>query len=463
MRAFIDGFKLIRIESDIYIHTIELNNNQVNWLKNENFNQFFATEKPICLHQDDHIVVNDVRIPLEIGVVTLSKEFEQQFRYDGALGVDYRQDRSTFRLFTPVAKEVDVVIDQISYPMVYEMPIWMTTVFGDLEGKAYHFSVRLVDTFDVVNDPYAIGAGLHKNHIIDWNKTIPIHPSSVKLKHPVDAVLYEGHVRDLTIHLDVESKGLFDGLIEKSKLLKTSVIGYVKKLGITHLQLLPVYDFEGVDDVFKTHSYNWGYNPSQFFCVEGWFSKDPDNPYDRIDGFKKVINEAHRLGLGINMDVVFNHVYQYWTFPYDHLVPGYFYRHNARHKMTDASYCGNDIETRNYMVRKLIIDNLKHWVTHYQVDGFRFDLMGLLDLETMQQIETALKKIHPSIMLYGEGWNMPSEVPARLRSNMANQAAFPKISHFNDSFRHVMKGELHGPGLGYAMGNHALVQKAMQV
>src|SRR5690606_37758558 len=146
-----------------------------------------------------------------------------------------------------------------------------------------------------------------------------------------------------TMHLDVESKGVFQGLTEKSKLLKGSVLQYIKRLGMTHLQLLPVFDFEGVNDSNKDQLYNWGYNPSQYFAVEGWYSKDPSDPYERINAFRDLINEAHRMKLGINMDVVYNHVFNHLTFPYDYIVPGYFYRHNNLKKMTNASYCGNEI------------------------------------------------------------------------------------------------------------------------
>ncbi|MFA7423201.1 MAG: alpha-amylase family glycosyl hydrolase, partial [Acholeplasmataceae bacterium] len=281
-------------------------------------------------------------------------------------------------------------------------------------------------------------------------------------KNYVDAVIYEGHVRDMSIALDVKHKGLFEGLLEDSKILGSNVLKYIKNLGMTHLQLLPVYDFDDVYDENKHLKYNWGYNPSLYFSVEGWFSKDPSDPLDRINGLKKIVDHAHHLKLGINMDVVYNHVFDHKTFPYDDIVPGYFYRHDKNFKMTNGSYCGNDVESRNYMVRKLIIDSLVHFVSEYKIDGFRFDLMGLLDLDTMLEIESTLKKINPYIMLYGEGWNMQTEVKPKLRSNMHNQKAFPSYAHFNDFYRNTMKGELHGEGLGYTMGNHHLNQKAMQ-
>lgn len=461
MRIFIDGLNLLRVESKAYIYQIELDQNQTNWLKNDGFNQFFSTTHPISLHQNDVITINDQTYPLEIGVVAVTKEFEKKFRYSGKLGYDYHQTHTSFALFSPVAKEVYVVIDHKEYEMTYSEPIWEATVQGNLEGLKYWYKIRLIKEFKNVNDPYAIASDHEHNVIIDWNKTLPMIDSPIKVKNHVDTVIYEGHVRDMSIHLDVESKGLFEGLIEHSKKLNGTVIQYIKKLGMTHLQLLPVFDFEDVNDIDKTKQYNWGYNPSQYFCVEGWFSKNPEDPYDRINGLKKVVNHAHQIKLGINMDVVYNHVFDHLTFPYDDIVPGYFYRHTNQYHMTHACYLDNDVETRNYMVRKLIIDSLKHFAIHYKIDGFRFDLMGLLDIETMLEINYELKLINPNIMLYGEGWNMISEVPAKLRSNMNNQSQFSMIGHFNDFYRNTMKGELHGPGLGYAMGNQHLAQKAM--
>jgi pullulanase len=461
MKVFIDGFHQLRIESYNYINSIQLRDLNAQFVKSDDHMQFFTTDLPICLHTDDVIVINSQPYPLEIGMVTLTKEFEAKFRYDGALGALYHPTDTTFRLFSPVAKEVILVLDGVEYPMSYEEPIWFKTVLGDHDGKPYHYLVRLVDHFVKVKDPYTIACSTTDSYVIDWSKTVPIHPTPIHLKNYVDAVIYEGHVRDMTIHLDVESKGLFEGLTEYSKQLKGSVISYIKNIGMTHLQLLPVFDFEGVDDIEKDKLYNWGYNPSQFLAIEGWYSKHPDDPYDRINQFKKVINHAHKIGLGVNMDVVYNHVYQHKTFPFDQIVPGYFYRHNNLHKMTDASYCGNDIETRNYMVRKLIIDSLIHFTKHFQIDGFRFDLMGLLDMDLMLEIEKRLKAIHPSIMLYGEGWNMVSEVPNKQRPNMSNQGQFTGFAHFNDFFRNTMKGELHGMGIGYTMGNRHQSNRAM--
>lgn len=465
MRAFIDDFRLIRVESERAIETIELKDYAFSFVERKGKNHFFATDRDIVLHEADRLTINGEDHPLEIGLVTLQKTFEERFRYDGPLGYVYHKTHTDFFLFTPVAKDVRLNLGDTSYPMSYREPIYHVSVSGDHAGKPYDYDVRLSDSFHRVRDPYANAHGKDdKNYVIDFSRTRPLEKSPVVLKKYTDAVLYEGHVRDMTIALDVESKGLFQGLFEQSERLGSSVLEYVKDFGATHLQLLPVFDFFGVDDDDKDASYNWGYNPRQFFVVKGWFAKNTEDPYARIDEFKELISRAHALGLGINMDVVFNHVYQRAKFPYDYLVPGYFFRHDEHGKQTDSSYCGNDIETRNYMVRRLIIDNLAYWAEAFQIDGFRFDLMGLLDVDTMHAIEERLRLINPAIMLYGEGWNMTTEVPPKKRSNMTNHRLMPGYAFFNDFFRNTLKGPLHEAIPGFATGNRKdrhLMKKAL--
>ncbi|MFA5560983.1 MAG: alpha-amylase family glycosyl hydrolase [Acholeplasmataceae bacterium] len=455
MRIFIDNLKLIRIESNEFIHQIELANNQVHWLKNEGFNQFFRTEKPIRLHQDETIVINGKTYLLEIGIVTLTKEFDRKYRYQGELGVIYGKKESIFRVFSPVAKEVNLIINQTVYPMTYKRSIWEVIVKGDLEYQTYQFQVRLQDQFKLVSDPYAKALTNNLPTVVDLAKIK--RPKKIK-KQIEEPIIYEGHARDLTIFLDVENQGKFKGLTEYSETLKGNVLDYIRKLGPNRLQLLPVFDFEGIDEK-DPESYNWGYNPKHIFALHSWFQTDKNNPYSVLLDFRNVVTYAHRIGLGINLDVVYNHM----NFRFDDLVPGYYYRHDKNHKMTDDSFCGNDIETERYMVRKLIIDNLKHYVNVFNVDGFRFDLMGLLDIKTLQQSEAELKKINPDIMLYGEGWNMNSALHPARRANMSNEKKLISFGHFNDDYRNFFKGNLDGSSAGYGFGKRLSISKLKQL
>lgn len=456
MKAFIDDLNLIRVESDAYIYHIHIDQYDIKWYKNDGGFQYFKSHKPLILHEVDHIYINDHKYPLEIGLVTLKEPFNQAYQYDGPLGAIYHKDYTDFYVFSPVAKEMYVVIDEVEHPMTYlDGGAYHTRVLGNLEGKSYIYKVRLVDQFTYAKDPYTVASNLTDSVIIDPSKLYQQKYDFVKLNKYTDAVIYEGMIRDLTIDLDVVHKGTFLGVTEHSNQLGQSVLSYMKQLGVTHFQVLPVYDFYGVDDVNKDKLYNWGYNPMQYFALEGWLSKDPKDPYSRINEFRQVVDEAHRLNLGVNMDVVYNHVYERALFSYDHFVPGYFFRHDKHYQQTHSAFLENDVETTHYMVRRLIVDSLVHFVKNYKVDGFRFDLMGLMDVETMNIIEKTLRKINPNVILYGEGWNMDNALPKSMRSNMNNQHLMKNIGHFNDFYRNLFKGKLHTKELGYATGSKA--------
>ena len=452
MKCFIDDYNLIRIESDTYIDSVYLLGEKLQYIKTKKHYQYFKSNKEIPLHYADKLRVNNNDYPLHIGLVTLKPRFNERYRYDGKLGIEYFKDKTIFRVFSPVLKEAYVVIDGKAHPMTYQEPIWKAEVFGDLDTKGYYYYVRINDTFEKVTDPYAIAGGLEESIVIDLNKTNKMKYDFINFKNREKAVIYEGHIRDLTYNLTVKDKTNYLGLTYQAKELKTSLIEYIKNLGMTHLQLLPVQDFIGVDELDKAASYNWGYNPQQYFTLTGWYSNDPTNPYARINEFKGLVDYAHSKNLGINVDVVYNHVYQRGMYPYDKLVPGYFYRHDKDFNQSDSGGVGNDVETTNYMVRKLIVDSLVYLTETFKIDGYRFDLMGLMDIVTMEQIEISLKEINPNIMLYGEGWKMDNPLPDKIRSHMFNSAKFPYYGHFNDQFRNYVKGDQHKLSKGYAMG-----------
>lgn len=449
MLAFIDDIKLIRIEFDGYIHDVSILNMSCRFVRKEGHLQYFETNQPIPLQKADVININGQQFPLHIGLVTLSDAFEKTFRYDGPLGAIYHDDHTEFYVFSPVAKEIKVCIKGHLYDMTGDGTIYKASIQGNFAFEPYHYEVRLVDTFSKVLDPYLKGTNTKDGVII---------PQSLKAKKAnisqskEDAIIYEAHVRDVTQTLDVPHKGLFLGMLEKDQTQGFSFIEYAASLGMTHIQLLPIFDFEGVDPIYKSRFYNWGYNPKHYFAIQPWFSSQPTMAKVTIQEAIQMIDAIHEQGLGVIMDVVYNHVFDMDTYPYDGLVPGYFYRHDDHHQRTNGSYCGNEIETRRYMVRKLILDSLIHFVETYDIDGFRFDLMGLIDVETMNQIESELSKIKPGIMIYGEGWHMGEVLEDEEKASQVNHQKMPKIAHFNDTFRNKVKGELHGPALGYGNG-----------
>ena len=449
MLAFIDAHNYIRIEFDGYIHDVSILNIPCTYDQTIGSNQYFYSATSIPLQQADKISINGITIPLQIGLVTLTDHFNETYQYDGPLGAIYHEDYTEFYVYSPVAKEIKVNVKGQLYSMTGNGIIYHTRLEGDLAFEPYYFDVRLVDTFKKVQDPYLKMTDTRNGVVIP--SSYQAKKASIK-QDKQNAIIYEAHVRDVTQTLSIEHRGLFLGLDEHDETLGYSFLEYVFDLGITHLQLLPIFDFEGVDPIYKSRFYNWGYNPKHYFALQPWFSSQPTQPKHTLLEGIHMMDAIHQKGLGIIMDVVYNHVFDMETYPYDHLVPGYFYRHDEHNQRSNGSYCGNEVESRRYMVRRLIIDSLKHFINTYDVDGFRFDLMGLHDVETMNLIHQELSLIKPNIFLYGEGWHMGDVLKDHEKASQQNHHLMPNIAHFNDTFRNHIKGELHGPKLGYGTG-----------
>ena len=270
----------------------------------------------------------------------------------------------------------------------------------------------------------------------------------------VDSIIYEVSIRDFTCDLDNEYAGTFKGLIDDNEL---KGINYFKYLGVTHVQLLPTYDFGGVDDLDKDSMYNWGYNPEQYFIPCGWYSKNPESPTERINELLELIDNFHKNGIRVNMDVVFNHVYKSEVFAFDNLVPGYYFRIESDGRMSNASGCGNVIATERYMASRFIRDVINYYAINFNISGFRFDLMGLIDVDTLNHIANDLKKIDKTIMLYGEGWNMINPLPDSKRGHMYNHKLIPQYGFFNDRYRDYIRGSQFSMISGFSFGNNRSV------
>lgn len=454
MHVFIDDYNLIRIESDKYIDNVYLLDEKLTFKEKIGINQYFISKKRIPLHLASKIYINNKEYNLKIGLVTIKPDFNLTYRYNGKLGSIYNKNATKFKVFSPVAKSIYLVINNKKYEMKYNKPIWEIEITNNLLNQKYYYLVNINGKFEKVIDPYAKAGNEDYSLVIDLNETYKSTNNFLNFPNKEEAIIYEGHIRDLTINLEVEDKGNFLGLTNYSKKLNMNVLKYIKDLGMTHLQLLPVQDFYEVDVLNKDKQYNWGYNPKQYFVLSSYYSFNPLDHYLKINEFKKLIDYAHSINLGITLDVVYNHVYRRDLFPYDKLVPGYFYRHDKNFKSTNSSLVGNDIETTNYMVRKFIVDNLIYLTKTFKIDGYRFDLMGLMDIKTMKEIETKLRKINPNILLYGEGWNIDNELKHFKRSNMNNNKMFPYYGHFNDFYRNTIRGVQYSNELGFIAGNN---------
>lgn len=407
-----------------------------------------------------YLILDDANntIPVYTGSVVRTSQFESEYYYDGPLGFEYTENSTIFRVWSPVAKSIFL---EVVYPDGHndkrEMNcerhgVWTTEVSGDLDKVAYRYQVKIFDEYQPVVDPYALSSSANGeySYVIDINKLYKMKYDKPKFSgYYSDAVIYEASIRDLTVSLDSDLRGTFLGLVDETE---DKGLNYVSSLGVTHLQLMPVYDFGGVDDIKKDEQYNWGYNPEQYFVPCGWYSKDPNDPYSRLNEYLELIDEAHKKGLRVIMDVVFNHVYEMKEFPFETLVPGYFYRVDLYGNYTNTSGCGNDLATEKRMTSRFIIDNLTYWAKIFNISGFRFDLMGLLDIETLNNAYTKIKQIDNSIMVYGEGWNMPNTIPDAFRPHSYNHFKMPNYGFFNDKYRDSLKGNQWENNRGLAFG-----------
>ena len=383
------------------------------------------------------------------------------------LGFTYTPEGTKFKLWAPTAKRVtldltapDGTLRSLEVPY-RNQGVWRLVVEGDLEGWKYRYRVYVNGSERVVTDPYAIAssANAEYSYVVDKAKFLPMTHHIDFSGDPLDAVLYEASVRDFTIDPDMPfaAKGKFAGFAEagvKTPRGNPAGIDHLKRLGITHVQLMPVFDFAGVDEKNPEGEYNWGYNPRQYFVPDGWFASDPEDPYARINEFRGMVDALHAAGIGVVMDVVFNHVWDADEFSLEKLVPGYAYHVDKQGIYTNVSGCLNDLATHRKMIRKLILDACLYWVNEYKIDGFRFDLMGLIDVETMNELRQELHETDPRLLVYGEGWKMHAGNLADRMAHMFNKNVIYTIGFFNDAFREAVKGATFDVmGEGYATGS----------
>ncbi len=415
---------------------------------------------------------------LYTGKIVRTELFDNIYQYKkDDLGFTYTKENTKFKIWTPVAKYVKIELispnnKKYIYNLIYKNSgIWRILVDGDLEGYKYRYIVYVNGKESIVQDPYAISSNANGEYayVVDKNNFYKMKHESSFSGNILEAIIYEMNVRDFTIDpsINFTHKGKFLGVIEEGIKTKTGLsagIDYLKELGITHVQLMPIFDFDGVDETKDNDEYNWGYNPKQYFVPEGWYSLNPNDPYSRINELKRMIDVLHESGISVVMDVVYNHVYEASDFAYEKLVPGYPYHVDRQGICTNISGCHNDIASHRKMMRKLIIDSAIYWVREYKIDGFRFDLMGLIDYETMNELRQELHDISEHIIVYGEGWNMYSSNMTDRMAHMENKKVIHTIGFFNDRFRDTIKGKTFDIlSKGYASGNTSVFDVVKQI
>lgn len=417
-------------------------------------------EEPLSLGHSYFVKTNYGLSPLDVSEATDFPSFDEEFdATKEKLGAFYSPSESEFSLYAPLASSVILKIKKTAadsysfYPLGRkENGVWARKLSGDWKNAIYLYQVVNSEILAETIDPYAKAStpnGL-ESVLLDPNdfSSSFFKEQLPPFKNPCEAIIYEGSVRDLTISKDTNilHKGKYLGLVEenrKTKMGHPAGLSYFKELGFTHLQLLPIYDFKTVDELHPERSYNWGYDPAQYFVPEGSYSTNVNDPLSRIREVKEMVSSLHKNGIRVVMDVVFNHVYDWATSSFEKTVPNFYFRKRENGSLSNASGCGDVLFSERPMVRKLIFEAAKWWIDFYGIDGFRFDLMGLIDVETMKLIESYAKEKDPSFLLYGEGWNMGGDSKVPL-SSMDNASSLPEVGFFNDGYREVSKRFLGG-------------------
>jgi pullulanase len=402
--------------------------------------------------------------------------------YTGSdLGVHWSAAETKCRLWAPTAEAVRMHLyanGQDGLPSVTvelakgERGTWYTTLAGNRHGTYYTCQVKVNGKWLAeVPDPYAKAAGVNgrRGMIVNMAAAEPqgwqqdVIPKAVP---PTDAVVYELHVRDASIHPSsgAAQKGGYLGLAEAGTKTPDGTptgIDHLKALGITHVHLLPVFDFNSVDESKPNMSqYNWGYDPLNYNVPEGSYSSDATRGEVRIREFRQMVMALHKAGIGVVMDVVYNHTASTENSVFNQTVPGYYYRQKADGSWSDASACGNETASERPMMRKFMIESLLHWVKEYHIDGFRFDLMGIHDIETMNTISAALNEAKPGILLYGEGWTAGESPLAEVKRALKKHVSkLNGIAVFGDDLRDGIKGSVFKhEEKGFATGNAAAAE-----
>lgn len=400
------------------------------------------------------------------------QKFDYEVYTGNDLGAVYSPKMTRFKVWAPEAESVKLNLykqgegDNLIEQHIMKKSANGTYVFekqGDCNGIYYTYTVVNHGEEQEAVDPYTKAAGVNgqRGMVINLAKT---NPQGFELdgyrnpEHITDAIIYEGSVRDFTMD---ESSGVFHngkflGLTEANTTNhfgEATALDYISGLGVTHVQILPAFDFETVDEKNQKAQYNWGYDPDNYNVPEGSYAVSPYDGAVRIQEMKQMVLALHSRGIGVIMDVVFNHTYRRDDSNLQKIVPGYYYRSDET-GYTNGSGCGNEVVSDRPMVQKLIVDSLIYWAKEYHIDGFRFDLMGVLDIDTMNVIAERLKEIRPDIYLYGEGWNGgPSSLAEEKRAFKASAKKMPGIGMFNDDIRDTIKGSVfYDDHLGFVNG-----------
>lgn len=436
-------------------------------------------ETPLTLTKEYNVIFEETEYKIVMPNIYSTEKFEAEYTYTGNdLGATWTAQKTSFRVWAPTAESVKVNLytsgtkgtDDLLEQLEMQADVngtWVVEKEGDLNGTYYTYVVTINGQEKEACDPYARTTGVNGDRamVIDLASTNPSGWENDSDPHAGmsynDAIIYELHVRDLSSDKSsgIEHVGKFLGLTETGTTTPGGIptgLDHIKDLGITHLHLLPSYDYGSVDEtkLEEKAQFNWGYDPVNYNVPEGSYSTDPYNGEVRVREMKQMVQVLHENDISVVMDVVYNHVQSAGDFCFNVIVPGYFSRINENGSYSNGSGCGNDTASERSMVRKYIVDSVKYWADEYHIDGFRFDLVGLLDTETVNEIVTEVHKDHPNVIFYGEGWTMNTTVTkdGYIMATQVNSTQTPSFAYFSDTIRDALKGSVFDTSTGYISG-----------
>ena len=464
----------------IYTGNREVAVTSVSTLGREATSGYIVVDETLDLTQNYRIEIegHGAKEVIPLGIFD-SEYFAERYHYDGTdLGATIHGDSTSFKVWAPTASRVVLNLfeaghDVNAYKQV-EMTLGEKGVWSHSEpcghGTYYTYSVTTAVGTQEAVDPYAKAAGVNGNRgmVVDLTLTDPkgweTDEMPLSIESYSDAIIWEIHVRDFSGKISSSQyQGKYLAFTETGLVNEHGQpvgLDYLKNLGITHVHLLPVYDYATVDEADPNAPFNWGYDPKNYNVPEGSYSTDPYDGAVRIKEFKQMVMALHEAGIGVIMDMVYNHTYDSNS-SFNKIVPYYYYRYTNTGENSSASGCGNDTASERYMFGKFMIESTAYWVEEYNLDGLRFDLMGLHDLATMQGVERAVHTVNPEAVLYGEGWTMGATIDGSMQANQTNISkivptgeAVGGVAVFNDVIRDGLKGSVfEKTGKGYINGS----------
>ena len=454
--------------------------------ENKKINVTLSEEADITKNYSIKIDFPSGALKLDAGISCFYQDpvFIKNFTYYGDdLGVTFNKEKTTttFKLWAPISSSVILNLYDTGTPSAYDavapeeeiiqdyptrklkmvkgaQGVWELELPAYLHGRYYTYTVTNGATTREVVDPYAKACGIDglRGQVVDFD-VINEEMNWSEVERPnnivdaTDATIYEVHVRDVTIDpssgVSEQHRGKFLGLTEKgttyskNNVTVSTGIDSIKELGVTHVQLQPLYDYKTVDEAFPDLKYNWGYDPLNYNCIEGSYSTNPFDGLQRIREFKQMMATFCEEGINVNLDVVYNHTAGSADTNFEYIIPGYYHRMTADGAFSDGSGCGNEMASENYMYRRFVVDSCKFWLDEYNVSGFRFDLMQLLDTTTMTKVYTECKEIYNEVMVYGEPWkSFSASTDTYIGTTQTTMQKIPGVGGFNDQVRDAIKG-----------------------